>query len=827
MRGTRAAAVVCLFGAACLAAPPDPPEPVSLEAGFGGGHGGRPAAVSIAQDGAAVVTLRGFGTVRGLERFELSLRLTAEEMDDLRGRIAESHFFEEWGAPDPGTRMWPGWDVTVFLGAREKRRTGADNQPEFAPLARHLGRFVAQAEATERVRRGESVAVAGRFEHDPERARLFRPSALAAELVPALTRAAVDAKDAYAAHEAARHLARLAEPADGAARLAGILAHVDGERRDSVLSGWLSEMRHAGRAAHRRAFAPIALAEARRPWEGWAQATERHMNSMRAVLGFAIRQRVPGAVEAADEKIRALSTMDRAFVPYELASLGAESVPFALRLLDDAEPATRLAGAFLLQATAAAAQPLAPSIPPFDPFARAATWARLASEAVPALERHAKDAAEPLRVRQECFDALTRCAGRDPEAERRAAYRAEQARKRAESKQREEQRKAEEASRAEARAAEEAKYRQEPAPKGELSIAGRVVGPGASPLAGFTVAASRDDGPPANRRRVYGWATTAADGTFRIDGLVAGAFTLVATGPDWSWRTMPKNSTLTDDVEAGETGVELRFVGAMLRGRIVGADGRPLARRDVAARMRDAPGIQDGTLQSLAWMKTDSDGRFLFLQLYDGVYDVEVPGASRLSGASEIGTGPSERVIGVAAGATIVGRVVDATGAPIEDANVTAAARGRPPAAWSRTGADGKFCLVDLDPAGRWSLTACFAEPRSGAAPRVSACTDAASGAADVVLTIDTGPSVAVRVEFAGRRAESKGAVRLVRAGEGAAVQRDFDRDSVLWRAAPEGTWHVFAHVRDLDERGAPCATWIELGTVTTGDPLRTLTVPR
>src|SRR5262245_29667411 len=302
MRGTRAAAVVCLLGAACLAAPPDPAEPVSLEARYDGGGRSRAAAVSIGPDGAATVVVRTIGRQPGADRVEISIGLSAEDIDDLRARVGKSRFFEEWADSEEEVREWPGWDVTVFLGAREKRRAGLGRQPEFAPLAQYLSRFVAQAEATERVRRGEALQVAEEFLGADAAARIVRPSALAAELVPVLARVAAGATRPNEAREAARHLARLAEPADGAARLAEILAHTQGERRDAVLAAWALEMKRSGRTAHRRAFAPIALDEVRRPWDGWRRASDVQQSAMCAVLGFAFLSGAPGAPDAVAAK---------------------------------------------------------------------------------------------------------------------------------------------------------------------------------------------------------------------------------------------------------------------------------------------------------------------------------------------------------------------------------------------------------------------------------------------------------------------------------------------------------------------------------------------
>src|SRR5262245_8853226 len=260
MRGLRTAAVVCVLATAYPAVAQDAPQPVALRARSDGGMGGRPVVIAVAADGAATVELPAIGTPARVPLVRTSFRLSSGDMDQLRDLVGQARFLAEWGPG--GSRMHATtWDVTVVLGAHERRRERICSQPEFEPLERYLWRFVHQVETVERVRDGGAIWVAESLDREEERARLVRPEANVEELVPALAREAGDSERARNAYEPARHLARLAEPADGAARLAEILARAEGERRDAVLSAWVEEVKRAGRAAHRRTFDPIALAE--------------------------------------------------------------------------------------------------------------------------------------------------------------------------------------------------------------------------------------------------------------------------------------------------------------------------------------------------------------------------------------------------------------------------------------------------------------------------------------------------------------------------------------------------------------------------------------
>ena len=173
-------------------------------------------------------------------------------------------------------------------------------------------------------------------------------------------------------------------------------------------------------------------------------------------------------------------------------------------------------------------------------------------------------------------------------------------------------------------------------------------------------------------------------------------------------------------------------------------------------------------------------------------------------------------------GSMLRGRVVDECGEPIERAGVSIA-----PLAQRRldlvTDHDGKFHLDGLVPDRSYAVVATI----GGEARRSGRLDDVVAGATDVLVRIDTGPRVVVRVDFGRRRARTPPYVRLARDGEGVPPQRDFRSDRAVLRAAPDGTWRVLAHVGDLDAHGDAVDVWIELGTVRTGDPEKSFVVPR
>jgi carboxypeptidase family protein len=815
--GWTAVVVAPLFAATAWA---DSPEPLQVRASVQVALSPvLPTEIVLADDGTAVVTQGD----RAGQRFRLEMRLTESERADVRRAVADSKFFEDWGPPG-GASDAPDWNVKVVLGSRERERSHIERALEFAPLERLLFRYVEQAEVLRSLVEGDAVRVADQIGQKPFRERLLRPQEVEEALPAALVDVATTSSVPFLPPRAAELLLE-STPADGFGDLVRkTLARVEGERRDGVLLAWANELlaihRHhpdadpIDRSVQRRAFAPFAVAEIRAHAAEWTSASDKRRRLLIDLLDVALISRDPAALPTALDVLRARSTPDTSFVSSGLVAWGPDAVPVAAALLDDETSSVRRAGAELARALLASSEPRKDSGPESAAL-REQLVARFDTELLPPLHRRATREGEPPFVREACHGALDVRRGRDRAAEQREAAE-DRSRRWAES---EAQRKDAEARR---------KQTQEsgpPPPRGELAISGRLLGPKGVGLAGFDVFAEREDGPPPNPRRRHGTARTADDGSFRIEGLVGGEFTVSAWHPTWSRRSLSRNPSVTEGVLAGSADVVLRFVGTMIRGRLVDERGASAPRwLTVTVRMRDVPPDgQNSRLAAQGSASLDADGRFVVAQLLPGVYDVTVAGHPLLV-PSTVRPGPDEVRIAFDAGMTVTGRVLDERGEPLPGAQVTLGRSDVTVEPLRATSADdGTFRIFAVDPVASWRAVASFTDP-VGHVARRSAPVSVVLGT-EVELRLDTGPRLELRVDF-GKRRPGAGSIRLVRAG-GDAPQREFGGERVGWRWAEVGTWRVFALARDLDANGDPTTTWLEIGTVTTGEPEKTLRVPK
>ncbi len=168
--------------------------------------------------------------------------------------------------------------------------------------------------------------------------------------------------------------------------------------------------------------------------------------------------------------------------------------------------------------------------------------------------------------------------------------------------------------------------------------------------------------------------TTGADGTFRIEGLLAKpspfyAWKVMASAPGYATATLSLDATETDP--ATPTDVELER-GRIARGRILGPEGDPVPHAEVVV----VPLVTIDTV--LVWMtlrtQADAEGRFELRDIprRPHVMYVREPGRGTavlpLSGAEEIEIGD----VRLDAPGSIEGRVLDVDDRPVANARVLA-----------------------------------------------------------------------------------------------------------------------------------------------------------
>jgi len=399
MRFRCATAVAAFFAVAAWIAPAaaEPPERVRVEASVSCPLSPVPPTdIRIESDGAMVVRQR--RRTDAEMRTVLELRLTESEMTELRAKIVESRFFDEWTRSESATDL-PTWNVTAELGERRKSRPQIYGQPQFDPLERFLWRVIDQAQTEEEIRGGGAVSVARRLESATERARLLRPDAVVAELESALVQCAIDAKRPNDAYEAARYLLVLLPAAEWLTRVRELLPTLADEPRDGALSAWAAGVTEPGREAQQSAFVPLAVAEVRGSWRDWATLPHGRRDVLRALLTMAVRERDAAALALAEEMTRSLSKPDRPFVAPGLVDLGSDAVTVSLRLLSADAPESRAGGAALAERLAAVAKSPRSAESRLTAAACGVLRTRLEQELVPVLVARSHDATEALFVR--------------------------------------------------------------------------------------------------------------------------------------------------------------------------------------------------------------------------------------------------------------------------------------------------------------------------------------------------------------------------------------------------------------------------------------------
>jgi hypothetical protein len=261
-------------------------------------------------------------------------------------------------------------------------------------------------------------------------------------------------------------------------------------------------------------------------------------------------------------------------------------------------------------------------------------------------------------------------------------------------------------------------------PPGTLRLEGMVLGPDDQPYEGAIVEVSTN--PP---RR----ATTAADGGFAFDGLLARSYRLVAHAPAGvAGPVTARLGATTDPVILHLRG------GATLDVAVLGPDARPYDGATVEVR---------GDERTTA---TATGGHATFSPVVPGFYEVvaSAPGLAPASRRMRV-AGHARVQLVLAAGAPVSGRVVDERGAPVAGARVVAAGSGElrrrpdPRGDAAVSGPDGAWRFAAL-PAGSFRFVATDATHAAGTSPLVTL--DGVTPKSDVVVALAPGATVRGRV---------------------------------------------------------------------------------
>jgi RNA polymerase sigma factor (sigma-70 family) len=276
-----------------------------------------------------------------------------------------------------------------------------------------------------------------------------------------------------------------------------------------------------------------------------------------------------------------------------------------------------------------------------------------------------------------------------------------------------------------------------------VALEGLVVDPSGRPVGGAMVAALPAETMEADRLALQLRARTAArasdGGTFRLEKLPPGRYGLTALAPGYAGAFLAGVVLLP-----GETLTGLRLAlgsrGVTVRGRVLDSSAGPIPRAEVGV-LEVAPEDEPARL-------------FQTASADDGSYAITLPKGSYQMVAAASGYASSRERVLVVTDQTVVfrlnpagqlrGRVVERhTARPVAQALVTATAVVDLPWVEPRettTDGDGKFALLDLEPAG-YALAA-----RKGNLAGQWPAAAAGDGSAEVAILVDRGATLSGRV---------------------------------------------------------------------------------
>jgi protocatechuate 3,4-dioxygenase beta subunit len=289
--------------------------------------------------------------------------------------------------------------------------------------------------------------------------------------------------------------------------------------------------------------------------------------------------------------------------------------------------------------------------------------------------------------------------------------------------------------------------------RGDLAIAGRLLGPDGEPVRGAVVRAYRTEGDL--RDGYYGrLAVTSPDGGFRYEQLADGEWFLdVSPVPD-----LAPLEPVT--VKAGATDVELRLSpGRSVTLTVLGRDDEPLAGALVSIHPPGSEFMGD-LEQALAFTTTGPDGRARLSGLpTEGEVglSIEPPGRGQWEPRDiriEEWT-PRDETFRFEPTLSVGGRIVNRRGEPLSEAVLSAWQDGERRFWFDGPADDGTFCISGLAP----GPVEIAAGPNGRVLEPGDASRTVPAGASDVLITVDEGCAVAV--SFANARPSGRLAIQV------------------------------------------------------------------